>query len=332
MGIADKLNEMLEQEKLQPEVNPPSFETESPEAEQHVEAVETQTQFQEAEPQAPVAEETAPMEEIPAQEWAPSLKFKVLKEEHEFPEWSREFVKSKEIEDQFVDLFTKANALEHQKKRRGEIEDNFAKLQSDYDSKMSDARQLAEIVSQHNQRISSNDPKEQLLALQNAGLSEKGLLDIARHVLDLQRMDPSQRQAYDQQFQQREQLTQYQRQLSQTNESLQAAQQQAARAELTSFLSTKRDMMNEYEARDGNNEGDFQQDFINFGVALQSKLGQEIEWKDAMKQFKKVHGLGKPKSKPAPKVLPNLRSIGHSPIEKDITSMDDIRKRIGLNY
>lgn len=320
---------MVENDKLQTEESLPEFTTESREVEPQVEAVEVQADVQEAEPQAEIAEETAAVEEIPPQEWTPSLKFKVLKDEHEFPEWTHEFVKSKEIEDQFVDLFTKANALEHQKKRRSEIEDSYAKLQSDFDSKIGDAKELAQIVHDHNQRIASNDPKEQLIALQNAGLSEKGLLDIARHVLDLQKMDPAQRQAYNQQFQQREQLNQYQQQLSQTNQSLAQAQQAAARAELTSFLSSKRDIMSEYEGREGNNEGDFQQDFINFGVAMQTKLGREIEWKDAMKQFKKIHGLGKPKSKPAPKVLPNLRSIGHSPIEKDFASMDDIRKHIG---
>jgi len=288
-------------------------------AEPQVETKEAELQTQEAEVEA--APET---EEIPA-EWAPSLKFKVLKDEHQFPEWTHEFVKSKEIEDQFVDLLTKANALDHQKKRRGEIEDEFAKLQTTYDSKIGDAQELAKIVHEHNQRIASNDPAEQLIALQNAGLSEKGLLDIARHVLDLQKLNPSQRQAYNQQFEQRNQINQYEAQLSQTQESLRAAQQQSARAELTAFLTSKRDIVNEYEGMEGNNEGDFQQDFVNFGIGLQSKLGKEVEWKDALKQFKKIHGLGKPKSKPAPKVLPNLRSTGHSPIEKGFKSLDDLK-------
>lgn len=305
----------------------PTQEVENLEVEQE-EIPEQQIETQSQEPQADeVAEPIEPVQ-VQDEEWKPSLKFKVLKEEHDFPEWTHDLVKSKEMEEQFVDLFTKANALEHQKKRRGEIEDEFAKLQTDHDAKMNDARQLAQIVNDHNTRIASNDPAEQLIALQNAGLSEKALLDVARHVLELQKLSPGQRQAYQNQFQQRDKISKYEEQLSQTNKSLEAAQVQAARAELSSFLVTKRDSINEYEARDGNKEGDFEQDFINFGVALQSKLGREVEWKDAMKQFKKIHGLGKPKSKPAPKVIPNLRSTGHSPIEKGFQSMDDLRKHI----
>jgi hypothetical protein len=311
-----------------------SPEAESPEIEASAsETLKDLTPTEEVQPEA-VTEEVAE-EEVAAegaetaeeaQEWTPSLKYKMLKEEHDFPEWTKEFVKSKEIEEQFVDLLTKATGLEHQKKRRGEVEDQFATLKAEHESKMEDARQLAHIVQSYNQKMGSKDPAEQLRALTDSGLTEQGLLDIARHVLEVQKLSPQQQQAYRQQFDQREQLNQYQQQLSQTQAGLQQAQQASARAELTSFLSSKADIVKEYEAVEGNKEGDFQSDFVSFGIALEQKLGKDVEWSEAYKQFKKIHGLGKPKSKPAPKTLPKLKSVGASPIEASIRTMDDFRQ------
>lgn len=327
MDLADKLNaiKMGEDTEVENEVAPietESLETQAPETE-----IETAPEV-EAQPEAVETTEEVVEGETEAAPWMPTLKYKVLKEEHDFPDWSKEFVKTKEVEEQFIDLFTKANALEHQKKRRSELEDQFAELSTTHDTKMQDAQQLAQIVADHNQRIASNNPGEQLIALQNSGLNEKAILDIARHVLELQKLDPNQRQAYDMQFQQREQLNQYQSQLEQTQANLRAAEINNAQANLTAFLSSRSDVVSEYEAREGNNEGDFQMDFINFGVTLQKKLGKEIEWKEAMKQFKKVHALGKPKSKPAPAALPNLKSTGHSPVERSFRSMDDLRSHM----
>lgn len=284
----------------------------------------------EEQPQA-VDLESVELKEV-AEEWKPSLKFKVLKEEHDFPEWTRDFVNSREVEENFVDLLTKANALEHQKKRRGEIEDQYAELKTTYDARMDDATELAKIVQDYNSKLGSNDPSEQFLALRDAGLNEKAVLDIARHVLELQKLSPAQRQAHDLQFQQQSQIETYNQQLAQTQQQLQQTQAQAAQAQLSSFLSSRSDIVSEYEKLEGNNEGEFQNDFINFGLSLQSKLGREVEWKDAFKQFKKVHGLGRAKSKPAPKSLPNLRSTGHSPVEKAFNTMDDLRKHMSSKY
>lgn len=329
MDLTDKLNAMRNGEEL-PQEDLEVNQVETEEQPQVEEGIETAPEETEEQPQVEQA-----VEEIQATEpekWEPRLKYKVLKEEHDFPDWSKELVTSKELEDQFVDLLTRANALEHQKKRRGEVEDDFAKLQTTYDANMADARELASFVSDVKTKIESNNPAEQMLALQSAGLNEKQILEVARHVLDLQKLTPTQRSAYDQQFTQRDQLSQYEQKLSQAEQSLQLAQIQNAKAELTSYLAGKADLRSEYEAREGNNEGDFQNDFFNFGVALQQKLGKQVEYKDAMKEFKKIHGLGRAKSKPAPKVLPNLRSTGHSPVEKAFSTMDDLRKYMGSKY
>ena len=190
---------------------------------------------------------------------------------------------------------------------------------------MGDATQLAQIVQTYNNRIASKDPAEQFRALTETGLTEQGLLDIARHVLEIQQLSPQQKQAYNQQFEQQEKLSQYEQQLSHTQAGLQQAQQSAARAELSSFLTGKSDVVSEYEGREGHNDGDFTSDFVQFGIALESKLGRDVEWKEAYKQFKKIHGLGKPKPKPVPQTLPKLKSVGASPIEESIKTMDDFR-------
>lgn len=259
------------------------------------------------------------------EEWTPSFKYKSLGEEFDFPEWSKELVKSKELEESFRSILEKSQGLDLVKGKKEALETEYAEYKNTADSQLGEARQLAEVVQDFNTQISSDSPKEQLSALIGAGLTEKAVLDIARHVLDLQKLAPEQRQAYDAQFEQRNQITEYERTVETQNAQLQQIQVQAAQAELNSFLSSRADIVKEYESREGNKAGDFQENFIHYGIAMQQKLGKDIDYADAFTSFKKVHALGQKQPKPANRQVPNLKSTGHSPIEKRFESMEDLQ-------
>lgn len=305
-----EVSEALPDQQVEDNVGAPAEETQEVEASQPIEDSET-TEL-----------EATP--EVSESEWSPSLKYKSLGEEFDFPEWSKEFVKSKELEENFRSVLEKAQGLDLVKGKKEAIETEYAEYKTTADAQLGDARKLAEVVQDFNSQISSNSPKDQLSALVNVGLSEKAVLDIARHVLDLQKLAPEQRQAYDAQFEQRNKINEYERTVEQQNSQLQQIQVQAAQAELNSFLVNKSDIVKEYEAREGNKAGDFQENFIRYGIAMQQQLGRDIEYADAFKSFKKIHALGQKQPKPANRQVPNLKSTGHSPIETSFKSMEDL--------
>jgi len=278
-----------------------------------------------------IVEEIKP-EEV---EWVPSLKYKHLKEEKDFPEWSKSLIKSKEMEDNFKQLFEKSEGLDFSIQRRENLENKLAELQTTYDTQSKEVGSLVKEVNTFNQGINSEDIAEQRYALNNsAKFSDEKILNVARHILEMQKLSPQQQSIQNQRFETKHQISDYEQKLQDLQSQVNTSQQMAIESQLDGFLANRSDAVKEYESMEGNEGSSFKEDFISYGIAKEEKLGKPLEWKDTFKEFKRIHGLGKPKVSPTTvnRKVPNLSSTGQSPIEKNIASMDEFEKIYnGLN-
>lgn len=268
------------------------------------------------------------LEEQKTEEYVPNFKYKAVGEEFEFDEDIKSLIKDKDSEERFRSIFAKAKGLEFYEEKHKKLEDSHNNLTVEYESKMRDATELATIVNEFNSQIASKNVGDQHRALMNAGLDEQSILNIAKQILDIRELSPQQRQAYNNQFEQKDAIKQYEQRFNAQEQQMQTLARQNAEAQVTGFLATQNDFMNEYEALEGKKAGDFRNDFISYGQYLISK-GVDADLNAAMEEFKKVNNLKG--VRPAPKIaepiqaIPNVKSSGHSPIQKEFKSMDDLR-------
>lgn len=325
MDLKAELNKLVNDDDTQPgmELNEetPSQEISEEPAEEIQEEVIDESQPAEIEE---VPEQVVPDNEDPV-DWAPSLKYSHLKKEMDFPEWTHELVKSKELESEFKDLLEKAQGLDFSKAKREELENQIVEK---YEPAFNEGQKLASEVNAFNEGVRSENIADNYYTLKSIGLDDEKIKDLARHVLQAEKLDPQQRAAFDNQFQAKNQLTEYETKLSNMQYQLNQTEVAAAEARFDGFLDSRADIAKEYESRDGNGSGDFKADFMSYGIAQEAKTGRQMEWKDALKSFKKIHGLGRAKAKPSPvkRNVPNLNSTGHSPIEKQIDSIQEFEK------
>lgn len=334
MGILDKLDALKTEGNEIPstpieEQAPIETQTEQLEAQpEEAQGLEQQAEEQ-VQPEELLVDTGAETTEQISEEWQPTLKYKALGEEKEFHEWAKNFVTTPDLEEKFREVFAKADGLDFSIQKRNDLETKLAEVMTEHESKMKDATQLAELVQDFNTRISKNDPAEHLQLLLQSGLTEDAILDMARHTLQLRGMSAQERNNYDQQFVQRDQMNQYETQLNSTQNQLRQVEVQAAQAQLDNFLSTRKEVVEEFESREGYEAGDFQRFFIRFGADERARKGSDVDVKEVFKTFKKYHGLGRAKAKPAPRTIPNLKTSGHSPVSRSIKTMNDLRKEIG---
>lgn len=330
MGILDELKSIAGEENESTDNVDETVEPVQEQDDQIEASAEGETAPEQEQPEVESEEETTESEE--PKEYVPNYSYKAMGEEREIPDWAKGAIKDSKTEEEVRKVFAKADGLDHYAEKHGKLETSYAELQTEYDSKMRDAVQLAKVVQNFNQKVASSDMGQRHSALVDAGIKDDQILDVARHILELRKLTPQQRQAYDHSFVKEREVSQYEERIASQDQKLKSIEFNQAKAQLDAFASTKADLVKEYESREGVGAGDFTKDFIDFGATLQNRLGKELNFDEAFLQFKKIHNLGAAKpTAPKPKVLPNLKSTGHSPISKGFKSLDDLRTFMDKN-
>ena len=295
--------------------------------------IDPETQSKETEPVA-VNQELSPEQTTP-EVYEPDYTYKAMGEEYEFDDKLKSIITSKEDEENWRSIMSKAKGLEHYEAKHKRLEDSHAQLQAEHENKMGDAYELAQVVSNFNQKVGSNDLGLQFKALQDAGLSEDKILNIAQHVLNIRKLDPQQRTAYENQYVQQDQLNKFESAYQSQQTQIAELKKQQAESTLNSFLSDKQDFIQEFEGRDELAKGTFATRFIQFGLDLEKAEGKPLELGHAFDKFKKLYQLNGSKQpeltnvvekKPPPPSIPNIQGSGHSPINRQINSLDDFEK------
>lgn len=304
-----------------------------------IEATEEETQEAIEEPilEASNEEEIVEVEaseanEAEAKEWTPDYTYKSTGKSFDLPEWAKTQM-NEGNEREIKEWFEKAQGLEFFKEKHTKLEEEHAQKSEEYDALYDKASQYHTVVENFNNSINSESVGDWHQALKTAGVDEKKILKVAKHILDYKELSPEQRAFYDNQYTQKNKISEYEAKLSEQEQALQRTQQESHMSVLRNAVNTKKDLVHEYESAEGKNIGSFMQDFIKYGTIEQS-MNPDITVEEALEGFIKHKGLGaKPKQikkqVTRPQTLPNLGGSGKVPIQvAPVKSVEDIEKML----
>ena len=140
--------------------------------------------------------------------YQPSFKYKAYDKEFDMPEWTKNFIKDKETEEQFQKLFSKSEALEPLKKKHDDL-----RLEREAERK-----QWAEAyrpISEAQYYLSQKDYKNFFKSIQ---LPDDEVIGYVKNIIAYHDMTPEQRQIYDRNSQQTAQSYQAQSRLAELQE------------------------------------------------------------------------------------------------------------------
>ena len=277
----------------------------------------------------------APTEGEPP-EYTPNFEFTVKDKKLEFDEWARPFVKDKETEAKFREMFEKAHGLEEVKTHRQSLRDELNTLKTEKTQLDTSLKQLSSYVQN----------KDYNSFFETLKIPKEDIIRYAVDELKYQELSPEQRREIDAHRQQTSRLSELELQNQQLLEQSQQAIRSQAEFQLNSELS-KPDIASiaqNYDARIGK-PGAFRQEVINRGAYYETVHGQTIPAAQAVQEIVQLIGgqastspqasttpqqpspsqvVATQKTKP---VIPNVQGSGsNSPYKKQPTSVEDLRK------
>lgn len=307
-------------------------------------------------PEAPIDEGA---EEIVASEgdaqWEPNFKVKVRDDEREIDEWAKEYIKDPETEKKFRDLYERAYGTEFLKEDRSVLRDHNKQLsstiQEKYEPYVENYKRLGAYVENKNYGE----------FLKQWNIPPEDMVDFAiQHVkMNDPNTPPEERQAYQAQMQQTQQLADLQYQNNMLTQQLQGSTVQQTAVDLNMELSKPdiSQIAQEYDSRVGQ-PGSFRDRVINMGsmmsqpdprtgqsrvASVQEALNQTIQFlgynPNAMGQGTPQQGAQPgqamsrqqmpgqvPAQQAAKPVIPTVRGSGASPVRQSPRSIAKLRE------
>ncbi len=283
--------------------------------------------------------EAAPTEEL-APAYEPNYKFNALDAEHELDEKARGYIKTKDDEDLFKDLYTKAKTFDAIKEKYGS-----GRKAMDFHGQAQEWQKAADELKTTNHQIgmlstfvkngdmdsfiaSLELPKEMVMkwAIQQAKLSEAG---------------PEERAAHENQVQQRQQLYSLQMQNQQVQNNYMQQAVQSREIELNNAIAVDTDFAGQFDTLAGR-PGSFKQEVVKHAQAIWAMEKRDLSTAEAVAAVKQKfgaflpQGAGKPTVVPPEKkvvvqdktkTLPNLGTgSGQSPAKAKVKSIADLKK------
>ena len=267
-----------------------------------------------------------------AEGYVPDLKYRIKNNEFAFDEWSHPFIKDKETEENFRQLYTAAKALDGVKESRDRI-------QSEFDQVSTSHREVLDSISRLRDTVQNRDFENFFKQLNiPKDWVQKWM------VQDLQRaqMTPEQREQYDQRWSTVREASDLRREneyLSQQNEEMTA---QAHERELDRVLQdpSTNQFMQSYDARQGR-VGAFRDAVINYAVGHYQASGTDMTAQEAVSAILSFSGAqpqqagaAAPQAQPqvvAPQqkpVIPNIQGRSSSPVKKVPKSIEELRRQV----
>lgn len=282
--------------------------------------------------------------EVP--QYTPNFKFKVLDQEKEMDEWARPFVKSKEMEDKFRDLYTKAHGLTKIKAERDGLKteyDNFkTSIANEYAPIVQTYKNLSQLSGQARQ---SGDWGQ---FFQAAQIPVQSVIKWAANTVAQLEKDPSYLDRQTQNWNTHQNLSSLEMENRTLKSQIEREQARAQEVELNYTLQSPdiQDFSKEFDARVGT-PGAFRQEVIRRGALIETYEKRVATAQEIVQELMKYYG-GVPKvqnqsfapQEQAPEggnfqaqqgsegkpVLPNVKGRSTSPAKTQIRSTDDLRK------
>jgi len=265
-------------------------------------------------------------------EYQPNYSFKVKDDEHEFDEWVRPSITSKENEDKLRDLYTKAYGLDSVKSRA----DDFERKYSDVNGKYGSLNQQWEQMSNGLQKI--NDMKEKDFGTFRKvwQIPDHKILEAASEIMQYMQ-NPELKAQYDANQERSIQMLQQEQSLSQYTQQTQQMQRQMHDMKMMQAYSDPEVSRFEKEFDKRMGAGAFKKEVNDYG-SLQFHNGQYLEPSAVVgstyQRMKSLLGEVQAQQTEVPQVpqrasasLPNLGSgKTGSAVKKRLQSTDDLRK------
>lgn len=268
--------------------------------------------------------------------YTPNFEFTVKDKKLEFDEWARPYVKDKETEAKFRDMFERVHGLDEVKAHRDTIRNELKETKEKYATLDGGLNQL-------NTYLQNNDFRSFAERLK---IPKDMIIRYAIDELKYQELSPEQRQEIDTQRNQQGQLTDLQLQNQQLLQQNEQYVMQQAEFQLNSELQKPdvTQIAQAYDARLGK-PGAFRQEVINRGAYYEQVHGKTITAAQAVQEIVQVIGgqaSNSPQANTTPQqptpsqvvatqkekpVIPNVQGGGsNSPYKKRPQSIDDLRK------
>jgi len=288
---------------------------------------ETKTETTETTELAPEEETTTETtEENITPEYEPKLKFKVRDEEHDMPEWAKDFIKDEDTEKNFVDLFTAQKGIELAKTEREEYKGKFEDLEG---------------AVLHVSKLANEGKIDRFI--EELGLPKKAFIDYAIKELQYAELPENERREIDAQRQAELNAEQQSIQYTQMQQQYEQQQVQMRSLELNSTILGKPEYAEAERVYDDSvgTPGAFRSLVAQCGNYHWTQNGQDIGVDQAITEAIRLGrvSVGAPsiqtgnvgtQSSPVQQqekpVIPNLKAGGASPVKKGFTSIDQIRE------
>lgn len=280
---------------------------------------------------------TAEEEPAKAPDYVPDFKYKVYGQEKEMPESVRSLIKSKEDEEYFRDLFTKADGVEAMKAHREHYRKQFNELQSEV-SKVLDMTEKGDLAGALS-TIGWN-PKDIAKTAQALGWDKRQIIEYAYQLANL---TPEQEQYQNQLRQAEQEKLNLAKQQQQLQTQLEQFQVQTRQAELQSALSSP-EVAPIKEAYDKIYGPDaFEHEVIKEGqwhfyarkvdMPVQQVVREILERARRIVQPQSQQQVSTPQVQPTPQRredLPVIPAMGsgssRAPVSKKVTSIEEMKR------
>ncbi len=256
------------------------------------EPTESVEPIEEVTPQEPVVEPTElePTPEPVVEEFAPNLKYKVMDEEFEIPEYLKSVI-TKENQEEITELFCKAGGLPHVKtkleKARGDLEESNTR----YETLNGEHNTLFTVAQKVDQQVRAGDYHSVHDVVQTLGLREQDLFQYVQKRINYLQGEPEAQRVVDaeqQRFTQTNQLQEQNTRLEATNAQI---MQESHDTLLNQSLSSPAhsELIKAYDAKLG--EGAFKKVVNAQGLYHSTQLGQELTPAEAVQKSIETLGL-----------------------------------------
>jgi len=257
--------------------------------------------------------------------YTPKLKYKVLDQEKDFPDWAKGIVKNPELEKTIRDMLERAEGLDHVKTRRDSLETENKQMREHWAPVIQNVQAVGEMLKK----------KDYDSFFEAVGIPEIELFKYVNQRLQL-REDPQARRAYEQERQLKEYEARTQSAESMVTEM--AVQRRSWELDMEMMKPEVSSAIQSFEQRVGR-PGAFKTEVIRRGQAY-AAAGQDIPASQAVQEVLQLIGWQGTQS-PAPTAmqpqaapqasepkatLPNIRGKGTSPTKVIPKSVDELRK------
>ncbi len=272
---------------------------------------------------------TEKIEKAP-EKYVPNYKFKVKDKEYDIPAWARTAITTKEAEKEFVDLFTKAEGIEHIKESRQTAEQRAQAAENEIGGMKQYVSGILKL------RDEGNLDK----FFKQLNVSDKQLVEHALKIVERNNLPEEQKALYNQIESTNSQLEEREMQFQQMQQMWQQTATHAKKVDLQSALA-KSDIAQYAKNYDDVNEepGKFQREVIEYGKYVYLTTGKDLSADEAINAVKSRLGKGYlQQEKPVPviteepsvrkdlPVIPNVTGRNVSQVAKSPTRTSDLKK------